>query len=82
MLNIIITKRNNTVIAPTYKIIYEIPMKPIPERIKNPAALKNTAIKKITEITGLTAIITKTLEKIVAHANKSIKKFVIIKNFT
>jgi hypothetical protein len=57
-------------------------MKPIPERIKNPAALQNTEIKKITEITGLTEIITKTLEKIVAHANKSMKKLVIINKFT
>jgi hypothetical protein len=45
ILNIIITKRNKTVIAPTYKIIYEIPIKPTPDKIKKPAALQKTAIK-------------------------------------
>ena len=34
MLIIIITKRNKTVIAPTYNIIYVIPIKPTPVKIK------------------------------------------------
>jgi hypothetical protein len=73
-----ITKRNKTVIAPTYRIIYEIPINPTPSNIKNPAALQKTAIKKITAITGFTDTITNTLEIIVPHASKSINKCFII----
>ena len=54
-------------------------MKPTPNNIKNPAALQNTEIRKITEITGLTEIITNILENKVPQANKSMKKFVILK---
>ena len=77
MLIIIITNKNKTVIAPIYTMIYEIPIKPIPNRIKYPAALTNTEIKKITAITGFLEVITKTLENKAAKANKSIKKFFI-----
>ena len=76
-----ITKRNKTVIAPTYIIRYDIPMKPTPNNIKNPAALQKTAIKKITAITGFTETITNTLENIVPQANKSINKFFMVVYF-
>jgi hypothetical protein len=54
-------------------------MKPKPNKIKKPAALQKTEIRKITEITGFTESITKILENSVPHANKSMKKFVIFK---
>lgn len=78
MLNIMITKRNKTVIAPTYIIRYDIPMNPTPDNIKNPAALQKTAIKNITAITGFTETITNTLENIVPQANKSINIFFMV----
>jgi hypothetical protein len=77
MLSIIITKRKRTVIAPQYTIIYEIPMKPIPNSNKYPAALQKAAIKKITAITGFLEVITKILEKIVPKANISMNIFFI-----
>ena len=58
--------------------IYEIPIKPIPNNIKYPAALTNTEIKKITAITGFLEVITKTLEKSAANAKISIRKFFMI----
>ena len=73
----IITNKNNTAIAPTYKIIYEIPINPIPNRIKYPAALINTEIKNITDITGFLEVITKTLEIRAPKAKISIKRFLI-----
>ena len=78
ILIIIITNKNKIAIAPTYTIIYEIPINPIPNKIKYPAALTKTEIKKITAITGFLEVITKTLENRAAKANKSIKKFFII----
>ena len=81
MLIIIITNKNKTVMAPIYTIIYEIPMKPIPNKIKYPAAFTNTDIKKITAITGFLEVITKTLERRAPKAKISIKRFFICKIF-
>ena len=60
-------------------MIYEIPIKPIPNRIKYPAALTNTEIKNMTAITGFLEVITKTLERREPKANKSIKIFFMLK---
>ena len=73
------TNKNKTVIAPIYNIIYEIPIKPIPNKIKYPAALTNTDIKKITAITGFLDVITRTLERRDPKASKSIKIFFMFK---
>ena len=48
-------------------------MNPIPNKIKYPAALTNTEIKKITAITGFFEVITKTLERRDPKANRFIK---------
>ena len=52
-------------------------MKDTPSTMRYPAALTKVAIKKITAITGFFEVITKTLEKSVANAKISIKRFVI-----
>src|SRR5207302_6503315 len=72
---IIITKRNRTAIAPTYTIIYEIPTKFTPIKIKYKAACTKVEIKKITEITGFLEVIENTLESKVPKAKRFINKF-------
>ena len=59
-------------------MIYEIPMNPTPSKIKYPAALMKTDIKKITDITGFLEVITKTLERRAPKAKISIKRFFIL----
>ena len=49
-------------------------MKPIPNKIKYPAALTNTEIKKITAITGFFEVITSILDTIAIKEIKSNKK--------
>ena len=52
-------------------------MNPIPNKIKYPAALTNTDIKKITAITGFFEVITSTLDRRVPKAKISINRFFI-----
>jgi hypothetical protein len=69
ILIIIITNKNNTVIAPTYTIIYDKPRNPIPDKIKYPAAFTNTEIKYTTDITGFLEVITNILDIMVVKLN-------------
>ena len=77
---IIITNKNNTIIAPKYIKIYDIPKKGIPLTIKNSAEFKTKEIKNITEIIGFLAVITNIEDKMALNTNISNNMFFIFNN--